>query len=95
LTYRTEERRSAVLYDTLDNSGAAARWATQALAVVDTKAVLKHSKFAIGLSVVAQRRAPGFNGVQQDRTDRRGKTFGVFFWLPGSASDSRSLAFWG
>src|SRR5579871_1061727 len=59
LAHRTEERRSCVLHDPLYHPAASLRDAGLALSVVDAEAVLEVAEFAVGLAVIAQRRAAG------------------------------------
>src|SRR6056297_700655 len=71
LAGRTVESRASRLYDAADCRVASGGAAGRAFAPVDVKAVLKISKFAIGLPEIAQRGAARFDGISQHFADHR------------------------
>ena len=73
LARRTRKRRTPALDDAGDRPVAAAARAGGAFAVVDGEGMLEIAELAVGLTVVAQRRAAGFDGFLQHVADRRGQ----------------------
>src|ERR1700691_4857502 len=76
LLLRAIECRAAGLDDAAHPFGAVAAGAGLALAAVDRPAVLEIAKLAIGLHIVAQRGAAGFDRLVEHRADRRDQPFG-------------------
>src|SRR5580704_16116299 len=72
-----EERRSPGLDDAAHALGAGATGAGFALAAVDCPAVLEVAELAIGLDIVAQRRAAGLDRLGKHRFDGGGKLVGA------------------
>src|ERR1700733_6918579 len=72
LAFRTEEGRAPCLGDPLDGSATALPHAGPLFTVVDLEDMLKIAEFPIGLPVVAQSRASGFDGFLEHGADRLG-----------------------
>src|SRR5689334_8728225 len=66
LALRAPEGRAAVLGEALDHAATAA---FLAFAVVDQERVLEIAELAVGLAMVAQRRAAGLDRLVQHRVD--------------------------
>src|SRR5262245_60621581 len=77
LAHRTIEGRAAGLDDAPDGAGAARRRARLALMVIDPEAVLESAERAVGLAVVAQRRAAGLDRLGQNLADRGDEALGA------------------
>src|SRR3954463_15406857 len=69
LADRTEERRARALHDALDRAFAFRGRALLTGAVVDAEEMLEIAEIAVGLPMVAQRRAAGIDRVVQHGLD--------------------------
>src|SRR5215467_14400137 len=69
LAHRAEERRPSILRDPLDGAPASLRNTGFALAVIDAEMVLEIARLAVGLAVIAQRRAARLDGSMEHRLD--------------------------
>src|SRR5258708_1176176 len=92
LAHRTEIRRTPALHDPLHRAVAARRNARFALAVVNAKMVLEISELAIGLAVIAQRRAAGLDGVIEHCLDGVDQRRRARMGRAGPRRDGRSAA---
>src|ERR1043165_7389109 len=86
LTHRAEEGRARALHDAFDRALEFRRRAFLAGAIVDPERVLEIAEVAVGLAVIAQRRAAGLDRVVQHRLD------GICERICGEPRDARVFA---
>src|SRR5215218_4197630 len=87
LAARAVEGRAARLHEPPYRAAAALGRAALAFAVVDAEAVLEIAERAVGLGVVAQRRAAGLDGLAQHRADLACEAMGALARLAGGGRE--------
>src|SRR4051812_42409208 len=92
LADRTEKRRARALYDALDRPLAFRRGALLTGAIVDAEGMLEIAEIAIGLPMIAQRRATCLDRVVQHRLDGIRQGAGRRAGRAGLQRDGRRLA---
>src|SRR3954447_24814600 len=78
LTHRAEKRRPRPLHDAPDPALAFRGRTCRAGAVVDAERMLEIAEVAVGLAMIAQRRAAGLDGIVQHRLDGVGDEMRAF-----------------